>query len=680
MCNQAFYAAMRYKSQGFYRGSVMSMSNMETTRFVTLHPVLNALTPGHVSSNQIEEQFRDLARNQYRLDNRCLAEADRYTSEILHNVDNVLAKYQGDFLSTYLHQRKKVEKDLLWAGLQLFARLQAIEQEVGFILEPHTEYADILAKFKTCRDLLTRIGSEQPINELYTHRPVLSDESNHKWYEKSFKDFIKYIDARNDTRLFWVWGRPNLDLALEYANQSEARAHLAETTYIPGQISWSLYLFRGTLFFLKYMNKRFHDPKWLRQMEGLSLEEQAIYRAQYLQAYWDVYKYRILNDYVWGPINLVCFKWWTGWWGDFSTCFLLCMDIYLTHLGNAEELEKFQHIQDQYDERLIHLNKEIIGLMHNGVKKQLSKKENGFDLLRNEDKIMLLESYLAEQTVLGEKLSIAESALAESVADWSDVYQAQQDHAKRWERKKVFLKYDKIYTKLLLVAFAMCVCFLVTSFLPVTLSVFLTKSGTMACLALTIWYRAARVFIQIGQDREEKNALLVQEKQCIQNFWNLKIQFQKAPTQLIAEKMQHGYLSILKIGEQINQKSASIQYQYFELARTSLMRILIPTAIGLTLIYAPTTLFMVPTYVFTLAASAALAYALDCWAKTYKPSEEIAAPSLHQRSYNSFVDRPRLYSHHTESSIFYRPPPRTTTDLSEEPDMVESRTLFGGCW
>lgn len=663
----------------------MRMSNTETSQFVTLHPVLSALTPGHLSSSQIKKQCQNLASNQYRFDHRALAETDGYTSEILHNIDAIFEKYQGDFLSTYTHQAKKVEKDLLWAGLQLFARLQAIEQEVGFIVEPHSEYAAILARFETCRTLLTKNRPDVGfINILHQNLPILSDEYYHKWYEKSFKDFIQYIDDRNNTRLFWVWGRPNLDLALEYANQTEARAQLAGTTYLPGQISWSLYLFRGTLFFLKYMNKRFNDPKWLREMTELTSEERAIYRAQYLQACWDVYKYRILNDYVWGPINLVCFEWWTGWLGDFSTCFLLCMDIYLTHLGSAEELEKFQHNQEQYDKRLTDLSSEIStrafsSRMVANLFAQPQQTKQNFNSLPLVDKIKQVQSVFSEIMVSGGKLDNEDSALAELATDWIDVYQAQQDHAKRWEKKEALLNHDKIYTKLLLVAFAMCVSFLATSLLPVTLSVFLTKSGTMACLALTIWYRTARAFIQIGQDCEEKNVLLVQETQRIQEFFNLKMQFQQtSSTPLLNEKMRHGYLSILKIGAQINQKSASIQYQYFELARTSLMRILIPTAIGLTLIYAPTLLFMVPTYVFTLVASAALAYALDRWAKTYKPAEEITEPSLNEASYAAFVASPRPYSHYTESSIFYRPP-RTDTNLSTESGMTEHSTWFGIC-
>lgn len=311
----------------------MSVSNDEKLRHEAQLMALSALTPGHLTRGALDAQLKALvtdiriptATPSYRFDNLALFETDELRVEIIHNVDAVLAKYEGEIITTRTYQAQHMETELLWATFQLYAHLQAIEQEVGLILDPHSDYEKSLAKLEICKRLLAKNGSDTAvIEQLLQHKPNMPDLETWAWYERKFKEFVNYIDEKNRTRLFWVWGRPTLDLALEYAQQPEAHDRLEHTKYIPGQISWSLYLFRGSLFFIKYMQKRFHDPKWLTTMASLSPEDQATYRARYLQAYWDVFKYRILNDYIWGPINLACFGWWYGegwfdWLGNFST-------------------------------------------------------------------------------------------------------------------------------------------------------------------------------------------------------------------------------------------------------------------------------------------------------------------------------------------------------------------------
>ena len=423
----------------------------------------------------------------------------------------------------------------------------------------------------------------------------------------------------------------------------------------PGQISWSLYLFRGSLFALKLFNVWWNNPKWLKEMEGLSIEERAALRQRYLIAYWDVYKYRILNDYVWGPINLFCLKWWTGWFGDFATCFLLCMDLYLADLTLAEEEKKHVKNQQQYTDKYAELSTQIFQSLVNGVKKNLLHDHPGFDDFQVAEKIAILNDYFRTKTNRGELLTADESALVDILSDLNDVHKNQQDHAQRWQKKLTFLWGDCIYTKALLVAFAMCVSLLVGGYLPVALAVFLTKSGTVLCLALTILYRTVRVQVEISQAKEERKGLQAQEAQYFAEFLNLKTNHLDTPNRNNEKKMHDLYLRIVNMGSQINYQSASIQYQYLDLARTSLMRGLIPTLIGLTLVYAPATLFMIPTYVFTLAVSAALAYALDQAAKMYKP-DEVTSPSIIEPSkYQTFFAAPRVFSDQAEDSWLYTP-------------------------
>jgi len=647
----------------------MHSQHGENQRYIQHLSMLSALTPSHLTRAELNAQLQELntavipgtVTPTRCFNNVALFNTDCYRAEILTNVDNILEKYQGDFTTPHSAQPAKIEKDLLWASLQLFAHLQAIEQEIGLQLEPKTDYLKSLEKLEACQAILTKNGSNiASLTELLHHKPIISNVDSDKWYEKTFKDFIQYIDDRNNTRLFWVWGRPNLDLVLEYAGQTDARTLLAETTYWPGQISWSLYIFRGSFFALKLFNVWWNNPKWLKELEGLTAAERAEYRTRYLVAYWDVYKYRILNDYVWGPINLVCLEWWTGvgiyeWLGNFATCFLLCMDIYLADLAFKEEEEKYLENKRQYDVRSDELTNSIIQNIENGVQKDLLRRYPDFEFPESSEKIRLLHKHLVNKTQNSLVLTAEERVLADWLLDLNEVQQGQQDSEQRWQKKKTFLWMDCIYTKALLVAFAMCASLLIGGFLPLALSVFLAKSGTMLCLALTIVYRTVRAQMQIAQAKEERTALQAQEEAFFKEFNYLKVQAFQAP-QINHDKEMHDlHLHLVNIGAQIEYQSASIQYQYLELARATLMRALIPTLIGLTLVYAPATVCMVPSYVFVLVASAALAYALDKLAKTCKPEEVKTTSILDHTQYQNFFRAPKVYSKHVEGNFFSIP-------------------------
>lgn len=648
----------------------MSQRTAENRRYEQHLACLTALTPKYLALNDVHQLFDALktpvlssSDRMLSFNNLSLLNSDGYRAEILYNVDKILEKYDGDFLSPTTHGQApnaKIEKDLLWAGLQLFAHIQAIEQEVGLILDPKTEYAKSLEKLQICQSLLRKNGSDmRKIDALLTHAPVVADAQSGKWYEKAFQDFINYIDDRNNTRLFWVWGRPNLDLALEYAGQAEARSRLADTTYLPGQISWSLYLFRGSFFAIKMFNKWWNNPKWLKQLQasGLSAEEYAEYRLRYLIAYWNVYKYRILNDYVWGPINFGSFEWWVGkgfpgWFGDFATCFLLCMDIYLADLAYVEEEGKYLTNQALYAQKQDDLTAFIVQKIHNGVKKNLLAKEMNFDSLDIEAKVKVLREYLVKKVQDQRVLTADESELAELLRDLDEAQQDQQDHTQRWQKKEMYLRVDCYYTKALLFVFAMAVSFLVGGFLPTALALFLTNSGTIWCLALTVIYRTARAQLQIAQTKSERTELIEREENLLKEFLAVKQSQTQNPHEKNIKKMHDLYLSVVKIGEQINYQSSSIQYQYLELARTSLLRVSIPTLLGLTLVYAPATLYMIPTYVFVLVASAAFAYVLDRMAKQYKPAELEHKPSLEHAKYQTFFTAPKGYSKPIDEGMF----------------------------
>ncbi|PJD94097.1 MAG: hypothetical protein CK424_00655 [Legionella sp.] len=605
--------------------------------------LLSGLTPGHHSLENLQEHLAFLMPTDTdavpkSFDNLVLFKTDTYRSDSLNYVDVILAKYNDAVFEARCAEAARIEKDLLWSALQLYARLQAIHHDVGLILEPKTEYADCLTKLNRCTELLEKNQSHhiaKGINQLLLYAAA-NAEIKDCWeqfvarfvdlrqWESFFSWFINQIDRRNETRLFWVWGRPNVELILGWFGQQEAQSRLADTKTIPGQISWSLYLFRGSLFFLKYMHKRMNEPKWLQAMESLSAEERAKYRAQYIKAYWDVYKYRILNDYVWGPINLVCFKWWTGWAGDFATCFLLCMDIYLSDLTYTEGDIQYKAIQEKHAQRLAALSDDI------------EAHRPGFVALGIEEALKTLNEELEHHQ---------NPLLRQLILDWMDVYHVKQQHHEHWVKKSQFLQYDRLYTKALLGAFFICVSLLIPGMLPASLSVFLSSGGTILCMALTIVYRTARVGLKTTHSQKEISTLRGLEQDYFNQFLTLK-SAQHPLDDATKSTMKRLYLDLITVGGQITLEHASIQYERLELARTTFLRVFVPTLIGVTSVCLPATL---PLYMMVLAVSAVLAYGLDVLVRQYKPEDlQPSSASWDEHKYRRFYQAPIVFGRHPD--------------------------------
>ncbi len=602
--------------------------------------LLKALAPNHLqyTKDQLLDVLNSpISDNQatYFFDPVDLFDTDCYRAEILTNVDKILLKYEGDFITLRLENTEstqKIQKELLWAGLQLLAHLQTIEQEIGLQLERHNAYASSLKKLEVCRGLLVQTGYE-PNSNPFNYESKLGNLGN-AWYETKFKEFIQFIDDRNSTRLFWVWGRPNVGLALEWAGQTDAKqALLDDTEYWPGQVSWSLYLFRGTFYAAFMFNVWWNDPKWLEEKAGLSVQELASYRARHWRAYWDVYKYRILNDYVWGPINLLCCFWlkgdgFYGWLGDFATCFLLCMDIYLARLQLHEGQDKFEKIHQQHEHSLDKLSQKILT---DDLILDLCKPNKDFDRFneidalvkfRNfdiKDRYALLDNYIDKKTPNPENPDLEALML-----EWREIRAELQDLEQRWEKKKSLLKMDFAYAVGLLIIF-ICASALLIGLIGASLQ----PIGIIFCLVLTIAYRTSQAITKINHDIAERDEMI---KQGTEYDYQLSLEHRKNKEP--SKTAQLIYLNRVNNQAKIQEKSGLIQYQYYELIRTTLMRLLIPAAIGLTFVFAPATCFLVPTFVFVLVAAAVFAFILDQWAKAYKPDTAKMISKISETDYD----------------------------------------------
>ncbi len=601
------------------------MSSAQSDQYIKHKALFSTLSPSYLSSDTLREAVDCLITQQGSVDRQALFDNEIFHAEIFQNVEALLAYYQANMTaaSAGSYQAAKAEKDLTWVALQLLARLQTIDADVGVCSQPMTEFKKRRQQWDECIGLLKRakVSYVSKIEDLSKDLAVKSEEvlTKQASFEERFQAFLDEIDKRNDLRLFWVWGRSSLDLGLQALEQTDAQHRLDDTTYLPGQISWSLYLFRGSLYLYQYLQKRCSHPDWLTQLDHLSREQRQAYIAAYQKMHWDVYKYRILNDLVfWGPINLACFGWWLGegfygWLGNFATVILLCVDVYLAELKQSETQEKASKILDSYQETMATLSQTIF--------EQLATSEEHrplVDLVKNvkddEKKLRVLESYLFRKLLSSPEAFKTHQALWLQLADWKDVYRHKDDFERRTQRAVLALNYERIYSWALLFAFTMSVSLLLPGGLPM-----LQAMGTVLCTVLTMAHRVAKARLDMSNRQEI-------DKRLSQDIIRYKSKFQELsaisqPSQDIEARKQTCYQLLVNADANRKYEQSMISYQQLELWRTSFLRICVPIAIGLAMIYAPAMVMMVPTYVFVLAASALLSYVLARCTQSQKPDD-----------------------------------------------------------
>lgn len=644
------------------------MSSVQSDKYTSHKALFSTLSPGYVSSDALRESLDAFSQRKVLVDRQALFDTEVFHTEIFQNVDALLAYYQANMTaaSARSYQVAKAEKDLTWVALQLFARLQAIDADVGVIAQPMTEFKKRQQQLVACIALLRRAQIDtSKIEKLFDFAPKKSEEELKKQasWEEWFQAFLDEIDKRNDLRLFWVWGRSSLDEGLGALGQTDAQQRLNDTTYLPGQISWSLYLFRGSLYLYQYLQKRCSDPVWLKKLSHLTPKERDAYIAAYQKMHWDVYKYRILNDLVfWGPINLACFGWWLGegfygWLGNFATVILLCVDVYLAELKQAETQEKIVKISDSYQLQTRTLSE--------GIFRQLSQLSENIDMWQtiqsfkgDEKKLLALDAYLFDKLLHNPKEFEAYQALWLQLADWKDVHRHHHDFQRRTQQSLQSMNYDRIYSWALLFAFTMSVSLLLPGGVPM-----LHVIGTVLCTVLTIAHRVAKAQLDMSNRQLTEERLSQEILRYTRELQGLSTILE--PSKDIEARKQTLYQLMGNARANRKYEQGMMTYQHLELLRTSFLRFTVPIAIGLTMVYAPAMIMMVPTYVFVLAASALLSFALAHYTKSQKP-EDVTVRAFDVTKYQSVV---RQYQFPGMSFTS-----QSTSPLSDDEDDFESES------
>lgn len=630
------------------------MSTIRIDPYQVQCDILRAVSPGFIESDVLYEQLSVMMSEvDAEFDTRALLDTASLQVETMQNVDTILVFYQANMTaaSANTYQAIKAEKDLIWAVLQLTARIQSVADDVGLVLNPMSEYLNRKQQLEICLELLEKAGIDVTeiktfSDKFITKLPEALEEG--AGWEKWFQDKLKEFDDRNGLRLFWVWAKMSLNLALTALDEHEAHERLVASTPIPNTLSWLLYFCRGSIYLYKFLKKRLNEPVWLKKLDdaNLSTEEKAAYVAQYYALFWNVYKYRILNDLVfWGPINLACHGWlngdgYFGWLGSVASVLLLCVDVSLVELKSKELHAENQNILKNYTAKELALSSAIFKKLEDENSPLLTIIKRAQTL---EKKLNILDKYLLDIMIYepAEEF-VPYQDVWKQVTAWKDVCRSLDEYKRRSEQTMSAFDYDRFYTWVLLIAFLMSVAILFPQMLPALMTQYLhidgimftaglKAIGTLLCTIATIVHRVARAKLEISVQQEQKECLDVEAQFYADDI--RKLNAIEAPSQYVIARKQT--LSQLYDNAKLTSEhlSGCIRYQRAELLRTSFLRLVMPAAIGLWLVFAPALVAGIPSYFVLLVASALLSYGLARCTKSYKPNDLEIKP-FQENAYN----------------------------------------------
>ncbi|MDP3704310.1 MAG: hypothetical protein Q8R24_00180 [Legionellaceae bacterium] len=466
-------------------------------------------------------------------------------------------------------------------------------------------------------------------------------------------DYIIFqMSMTNGRRLCWVWNRCFIESILPFAHEQ-----LLTSTIIAAYVSWTLYWIRGGV--VAYGGLEHAFDSWV------SKEEQVIDEERRRKAHWNERRDDILNDLIWGASNFACCFWLVGpgavgFAGDLLTGVLLCMDLALAALryrdGITDHNLKMRDYNDQLKSVLTELKKiEKESIHDQKIKASVLKLQKQMAELESEEQ--KLEQQRKEQWLapdMSHLIALKQSVMSEMenmdsilrnmniqtrrdhpvdieqldvlVRKFTVVHWAKEDCKNRWDDKYVALLYDVAYAVALLVAFVMmCGFYLHGIALPVAVSII----GAAMLTVSTIVWRSAVARLEYGAIERTAESNETEYAKLMDKFIALGEEYQKeleksqtnliddTRTQLLNKydrqridyQMKQLYLDMLQLGATSGEQYEQVHFKIIELLRATLLRLLVPAAIILTLMFAPVSIFAVPSYVFLMLGVLVLAVA-----------------------------------------------------------------------
>ncbi len=449
---------------------------------------------------------------------------------------------------------------------------------------------------KHCKYLALKTG--QDLGKKVAESPTATTKTLRKW-----------MDDFNERRLYWVWGGGLLATILELipdsvSGKKRTQDALAAPADILGNISWSLYYARFGLELTLLLKHTFKGP-WMNEREEL------IPRDERALAQWNERKFILLNDFIWGAVNLVTFFWLVGkgmlgYWGNALTVGPLLFDASMA-LWRLEE-EKTKHLAQMI---LFEKDLEAINLKIEKAKDQ-------------EKAALLLEKSNLEK--------------AKRKLELDRKYQYYHAQA------------DLVYSVSLIVAFFIAVSLLIPpGILAAQAATMISLAGALLCFALTLAYNGVKGGINIAHQKAIK-------KEADQNCQKLIALFKEETDPRVKKLL---YLDILQEKAESDFRAKLINYEKAKVIRSIVIDSLIPPLIFLSFMFLPT-----GAALGILAAGFAIILLSNLILKKFEPKKG-DLPKIDGDIYEAFEKEPSLdvLNKIEKSASFFKPAP--SDDKSE---------------
>lgn len=496
---------------------------------------------------------------------------------------------------------------------------------------------------------------------------------------------IKIFNEFNQWRLYWVWGDNTLMSILKALHGAEAwdsmpfsrveyGVGLPERT--AGYISWILYYTRFGINLALLLKHTLPGP-WMSAGEDGIREDQIPLNERFMTQ-WEFRKFALLNDLIWGTVNLLTFFWWTGpgmpgYVGSLATVALLIMDLSIATWALLEERSKAAKELLRYEDDFHHLEQDqYVNLLAGSVILDEAQKEAFFNLLarreslnheereallnffardrvfneaqraqflhliaRNEDLKTSLLQFLSGAEVLNDEQMDRFHYLAarqNELATARDYFEFEQRH------KDNKLVLNLVYAACILVAFLVVIAFgAVPGALPAfTLTAF-ALTGAIICFSANVAYSGCDRYLDLLKNselqlsyREHIEEKTARFKALFQDKWEEYYQnvdeegvdlinlFSQSEFQSeLPPELKLLYLDIKALNQDLVYETESRNYQKLKLMHSIFVQLLIPSLLFAVLLFLPFGVG-VPVFFLGMAAVLALNYTIETYDPKYK--------------------------------------------------------------
>ena len=400
------------------------------------------------------------------------------------------------------------------------------------------------------------------------------------------------LTALNERRLYWVWGGSTIDalltmLSASFADTSTATLVLKGISPIAGSISWILYFTRAGL---EWSLLAGHTFEFAMSEEERKL---GVPWNERFTTQWNIRKYRLLNDSIWGLCNLACFTLLAAsgplaYWGNALTAVLLLMDVSLTWWRSQEEEAAHRVNLGRYDT--------AIGALDEKIKQQ-------------DGDLVLLEAR-------------------------ADLYAAKKKAEFEWKYKRLATTTDLVYSVSLIAAFCMLCCFFFppAAVVPAT-ALILGVVGTTLCFVFNLVYASTNMALDVWKSKELKGLADHELEIKLNDF----IGFLSGDPGAKPEdrNMKQLYLTLRELRVESQHQQDVITYQRYQVFSSTIRDALIPPLFIAAFVFMPLGIG-IPIFALGMALAVTSYFMLASWKKRV---EEKGLPEFDEDAYRDFFEK-----------------------------------------